>query len=174
MKRIEKILVINLFIALAVSSIRLNAQTTNYQVYALYVINIAKYSQWPVNSAEFHVTVLGKSKVFEELNKHASTKNINGAPMKVTQAESIADVDHTHIIYLSDGKSGMLEDLLKTIQGKPVMIIAEREGLVKRGAGFSFVLMDNNTLRFDINNTELEKHQIKVSKSLSTLANSSL
>jgi hypothetical protein len=68
----------------------------------------------------------------------------------------------------------MLEDLLKTIQGKPVMIIAEREGLVKRGAGFSFVLMDNNTLRFDINNTELEKHQIKVSKSLSTLANSSL
>jgi hypothetical protein len=52
-----------------------------------------------------------------------------------------------------------------------VMVIAEREGLYKKGAGFSFVILDNNTLRYDINSTENEKRQIKVSHSLQSLAN---
>jgi hypothetical protein len=174
MRSIDKILMINLFIAVAVSSIKVHAQTTNYQVYSLYVINMAKYSQWPASNSEFHITVVGKSKVFDELNKHAATKNINGAALRVTQSDEITDTDKINIIYLSDGKSGMLEDILKSTHGKPIMIIAEREGLVKKGAGFSFVLMDNNTLRFDINNSELEKRQIKVSKNLSSLAHSML
>jgi hypothetical protein len=174
MKRIVKIFLFNLLVASFVNSNYSYGQTTNYQVYALYVINIARYSQWPVSNTEFRITVVGKSKIFEELNKHAATKNINGAPLRVTQSESITDLGNVNIIYLSDGKSGMLEDILKMTQGKPIMIIAEREGMVKKGAGFSFVLMDNNTLRFDINNSELEKHQIRVSKSLSSLAHSTL
>ena len=65
----------------------------------------------------------------------------------------------------------MLDDILKATEGKPVLIITEREGLYKKGAGFSFVLLDNNTLRFDINNTDLEKRQIRVAKNLAALAN---
>jgi hypothetical protein len=80
-------------------------------------------------------------------------------------------IGQPHIIFLADGKSGALDDLLKATDGKPVLIIAEREGLFKKGAGFSFVIMENSTLRYDINNTELEKRQIKVSKNLSALAN---
>lgn len=57
-------------------------------------------------------------------------------------------------------------------EGKSIMVIAEREGLFKKGASFSFVVMDNNTLRYDINNAELEKRNIKVSKNLASLANS--
>ena len=38
------------------------AQTTNYQVYSLYVLNIAKYSSWPEVEGEFNITVFGKSK----------------------------------------------------------------------------------------------------------------
>jgi hypothetical protein len=60
------------------------------------------------------------------------------------------------------------------IDGKSVMIISEREGLFKKGAGFSFILMDNGTLRCDINNTDLEKRQIRVSKNLTALTNSSI
>jgi len=91
--------------------------------------------------------------------------------VKVTQVESIADIGQPHVLYLADGKSSSLDEIIKATQGKPVMIITEREGLYRKGAGFSFVVMDNSTLRFDINNTDLEKRSIKVSKSLSALAN---
>jgi hypothetical protein len=137
-------------------------------------MNIAKYSVWPGTPNEFHITVLGKSKVYDELLKMSGSKMIGSVPMKVNQVDDVSQLGQQQIIYLSDGKSSALDDVLKNIQGKPIMIITEREGLYKKGAGFSFVLMDNNTLRFDINNAELEKRQIKVSKSLTALAHTIL
>jgi hypothetical protein len=151
----------------------LSAQTTNYPVYALYVINIAKYSVWPVIGEELHVAVLGKTKVYDELIKH-NGKSVNGHILKVTAIENPQQVGSSHILYLADGKSGSLDDVLSATQGKAVLVICEREGLFKKGAGFSFVVMENNTLRFDINSTELGKRNIKVSKSLSSLANTSI
>ncbi len=149
------------------------AQTTNYQVYALYVVNIAKYSSWPSQSGELRIGVLGKTKVYEELLKQDG-KSVNGNVLKVFQGDTPDKLEDAHIIYIADGKSGSMEELLKVTEGKSVMIIAEREGLHKKGAGFSFVIMENSSLRFDMNQTDLEKRSIRVSKSISTLANSSI
>ncbi len=164
---------VSLLLCFTLTSFMMAAQTTNYPVYALYVINIAKYSAWPSSGNELNIAVLGKTKVYDELIKH-NGKTVNGHVLKVTAIENTQDIGSSHILYLADGKSGALDDALATTSGKPVMIICEREGLFKKGAGFSFIVMDNNTLRFDINATELDKRNIKVSKSLSTLANSSI
>ena len=139
----------------------------------MFVMNIAKYSSWPEQNTELHITVFGKSKIYDELLKH-NGKSVNGHVVKVTQADNVDAIGQTHIVYVADGKSSALDDIVKSTQGKPVLIIGEREGLFKKGAGFSFVVMENSTLRFDINNTELDKRQIKVSKSLSALANQSI
>lgn len=163
---------LNLYIVLALCLIAasVRAQTTNYQVYALFVMNIAKYSSWPDSDGELRITVFGKSKAYDELLKQ-NGKHVNGHQVKVTQIENVADIGQPHVLCLADGKSSSLDDIVKATHGKPVMIITEREGLYKKGAGFSFVVMDNSTLRFDVNNTDLEKRSIKVSKSLSGLAN---
>jgi hypothetical protein len=151
----------------------LHAQTTNYQVYALYVVNIAKYSSWPNVNGELKIAVFGKSKAFDELFKQ-NGKMVNGHTLKVLQVEDIANLGETHILYVSEGKSNAMEEVVKQTDGKSVMIVAEREGMFRKGAGFSFVIIENNTLKFDINATELEKRQIKVSKSLTTLAHESI
>ena len=168
--KVFKMSIIVLALCLSVTAY---SQTTNYQVYALFVVNIAKYSSFPSVANDFHVTVYGKTKVYDELVKQAG-KAVNGHPLKVSQSDDITQLGQAQIIYLADGKSAALDEILKATEGKPVMIICEREGLHKKGAGFSFIVTDNSTLRFDINNTELEKRQIKVSKNLSTLANSTI
>jgi hypothetical protein len=152
---------------------RVDAQTTNYQVYSLYVVNIAKYSSWPSVNGEFNITVFGKSKVYDELLKQ-NGKNVNGHVLRVKQVEDVNSIGQPQIIYLADGRSSALDDIVKLTEGKSVMIISEREGLHKRGAGLSFVVMENGTLRCDMNNTDLEKRQIKLSKNLSALTNSSI
>jgi hypothetical protein len=167
MKKIKVLLII--FFANRVVSY---AQTTNHQVYAVFVVSIAKYSSWPETEAkEFKITVLGKSKVYEELTKATANKDIHGKKIIVTQTVDIQSVSDSQIVYLPDGNSSQLMELQKFITGKSVMIIAEREGLFKKGASFSFVVLDNNTLRFDINRKESESHQIRISQSLSSLAN---
>ena len=151
------------------------AQTTNYQVYSVFVVSIAKYSSWPESDAkEFKIAVLGKSKVYDELAKSTTGKEIHGKKVQVTQLDEIPKSDFPQIIYVPDGQSSQLSELTKAMAGKPVMIIAEREGLFKKGANFSFVVLDNNSLRFDINKKELESHQLKISQNLIVLANETI
>ena len=77
------------------------AQTTNHQVYAVFVMSIAKYSSWPETEAkDFKITVLGKSKVYDELNKVAATKDVHGNKLAVTQTEDIQSIGDPQIIYL--------------------------------------------------------------------------
>jgi hypothetical protein len=166
----KRIAVIVLWFSIASAA---SAQTTNYQVYALYVVNIAKYSAWPEVKGELNIAVLGKSKIFDELMKQ-NGKVVNGNTLKISQIDDLAGLAEAHIVYISDNKSGTMEDVVRQTEGKSVMIVAEREGMFRKGAGFSFIVMENNTLKFDINVSELEKRQIRVSKSLSTLAHQSI
>jgi YfiR/HmsC-like len=154
------------------SSLSSEAQTTNHKVYSLFVVNIAKYASFPNIGNDFKIVVLGKSNVYEELQKVAATKDVNGKKMNVVQTDDVGKVADAQIIFLSDGKSSSLADLIKKFEGKPVMIISEREGLFKRGAGLSFIVSEDSKLRIDINKTDLEKRQIRLSQNIiSTLAN---
>lgn len=162
-----------LTVVLAGSSFSSVAQTTNYQVYALFVVNIAKYSEFPQLQGELEIASYGRSKAYDELVKQ-NGKNVNGHTLKVTQSDDLAALQKASVIYLADNKSSALDEVLKATEGRPVMIICEREGMFRKGAGLSFVVTDNNTLRFDVNNGELEKRQIKISKNLTALANTIL
>ena len=162
--------VLVIFIPFLLSNvISLKAQTTNFQVYSLFVMNIAKYSSWPDNGAEFQIVVFGNSKVYDELSKY-SDRGINGRKVQVTKVESPGEIGTPHIVYLSDNKSSQIDDVLNAVKGKPIMIVTEREGLYKKGAGFSFLITDENHLRFDINMSDLEKRGIKISKNLTGMA----
>jgi hypothetical protein len=158
------------YVALASSA---KAQTTNHSTYSLFVTSFAKYALWPASNGEFKITVLGKSKIYDELVKMTAGKNVNGNTYKIEQVEDIASVGYPQILFLPDHKSSNLSEVLKATQGKPTMIVTEREGLVKKGASLSFLIIDDK-LRFDINNTELEKRSIKVSSNLLNIANTSL
>lgn len=146
------------------------AQTTNYQAYSVFVYGMTKYMSWPSsNKTEFTIVVFGKSKVYDEMMKGLSGKTVNGLMIKIVQAEDITSVGEPHILYVSEGKSGQLDEIKRTTSGKAVLIIGEREGLHKKGAGMSFIAIDNK-LRIDINNGELTGRNIKTSTQMHALA----
>jgi len=147
------------------------AQTTNYQVYSVFVMSIARYSSWPASAGDFKITVIGKSKVYDELLRVSQTKDVNGKKIIVSLADDVSQIGDCNIVYISDNKSSTLDEISKKFEGQPVMIITEREGLYKKGASFSFVIIEESKLRFDINKSDLEKKQIKISQSLTALAN---
>jgi hypothetical protein len=147
------------------------AQTTNYQAYSVFVYGLSKYMSWPAtDKTEFTIAVVGKSKVFDEMVKTYAGKLINGLPVKIVQVDDPNEVVSPHIFYVSDGKSSVIEAIHKQTEGKPVLIIAEREGLHKKGATMSFIAIDNK-LRLDINAKELQTRQIKISAQLQALTN---
>jgi hypothetical protein len=151
----------------------IKAQTTNYAAYSLFVASFSKYASWPQTGNDFKITVLGKSKIYDELMKITANKNVNGLVYKITQVENVNEIGDTQILFIPDNKSSNLDDVVKATSGKPVMIVTEREGLLKKGADFSFLIIDNK-LKFDVNASNLEKRNIKVSSNLVSIANSSM
>jgi len=149
------------------------AQTTNYAAYSLFVASFSKYASWPHTGEDFKITVLGKSKIYDELLKITANKNVNGLMYKIIQVENVAEIGDSQILFIPDNKSSNLDDVVKATTGKPVMIVTEREGLARKGADFSFLVIDNK-LRFDINSSDLEKRNIKVSSNLVSIAYSSM
>lgn len=66
-------------------------------------------------------------------------------------------------------KSSLAKKLNEIFEDKLILIIWEREGLAKKGASLSFVTLEDDELKFDINKKELEQHQLKISNSLTSL-----
>jgi hypothetical protein len=153
-----------------------SAQTTNYKAHAIFVFSIAKYSQWPAAGAgnQFVIAVLGKTKLYDELVTSSANHTINGMKVSVLLVDDVSEIKQPQMVLVSDSKSSVLPDLLKATANQPVMIVTEREGLHKKGAGVSFFVNDAGKLNFDLNLTEMNKRTITLSKNLTSLAASTL
>lgn len=147
-------------------------QISNYKAYSIYVYSFSKYINWPEQSGskEFVITVVGKSKVREELEIMAQTKNVGGKKIVIKNTLNAEEIGPSHIVYLSDEKSSQLDEILAKLSNAYTLIIAERDGMAKKGASISFVTLEDNTLRFEVNEDALSNHHLKVSKSLLALA----
>jgi hypothetical protein len=157
-----RILAPGLFLLLLALPTRTVAQTTNHKAYAIFLYNFTKYVHWPEGSlaGDFKITVVGSSKVTQELTAIVQNKTVLGRKIVVSQVNTAQELTGAHLVYLSGGRSGDLEELLQKLAGKPVLVVTERDGLVRKGASISFVTLDDNSLRFTLNDKALNNLQI--------------
>ncbi|MBD0256946.1 MAG: YfiR family protein, partial [Cytophagales bacterium] len=135
-RSLRKIIAPALLCLLMALPTRTVAQTTNYKAYAIFLYNFTKYVHWPAGSltGDFRITVVGNSKVTQELTAIVQNKTVLGKKIVVTQVNTAQELTGAHLVYLSGGRSGDLEELLQKLAGKPVLVVTERDGLVRKGA----------------------------------------
>ncbi|HCQ28844.1 MAG TPA: DUF4154 domain-containing protein [Flavobacteriales bacterium] len=172
-KNLSRILNIGLLVVFILFSGFKNYQTydTNARIKAVFIYNFAKYIQWPSNYKDgpFIIGVFGESNVLKELNKMAKMKKINNRPLKVVQYKDIADIEKCHILYVPKKYSDEFNAINKKLKSQSTVVITENEGLLDKGAGINFVVI-NNRQKFEINKTLLKKKKLKVSNDLDKLA----
>ena len=147
------------------------AQETDYKAYTLFVYNFMKYIEWPEaqSKGDFIIAVLGDSPVNKELQTLAAGKKLKGRNIVLKKCNTFEETVGCHLLYISSSKSTSLKALKDQTKDKPVLIVGEREGLAKKGASLSFVTLDDDELKFDINKKEIEQHQLKIAGSLINL-----
>ena len=140
------------------------AQDVDYKSYTLFVYNFIKYIEWPETDSQgdFVIGVMGESPVYTELQGLASAKKVRGRNIILKQLSKPEEAQGCHLIYIVDNKSSMLKKLEEFALNKSILLVAEREGLAKKGAAFSFVTMDDDVLKFEINKSAIEKHALKI------------
>jgi hypothetical protein len=146
------------------------AQTTNHQAYSLFTYNFMKYTKWPEKEGNLVITIVGKTKVANELTTLSQTKTVEGKKIEVNSVENFESTKFSHIVFIADGKSSALKDIVEKTKGQPTLVITEREGLTGKGACISFLIMENGSLRFQVNDHELSSRNIQLANVIMSLA----
>lgn len=126
-------------------------QDKEYVVKAGMVRYFATCVKWPptampADTKEIILGVLGKNP-FAGCEKMLSGKEVRGMTIKVVEMKSPADLAGAHIAFIGKGDDGKLGDIMKALDGKPVLTVGETEAFGKAGGVLEFVIEDGK-IRF--------------------------
>ena len=145
------------------------AQEADYKAYTLFLYNFMKYVEWPDQTGDFTIGIVGNSPIEKELITLSENKKAKGKKIVVKVINTAEDGETCNMIYLPSSKSSMLKQIMEKVKGKPILVVAEREGLAQKGAGISFAVDDDDARKFDINKSSLESHSLKIANILMQL-----
>lgn len=156
---------------------QMKAQGISYRAQSLYIYKFTRYVQWPegVEGDTLVIGVFGNSPIEDELRLMASLKRAAGnRPIKIRQIEGLGGLSYMfqepaqalHILYVPSSKSRQLTAILQFMAERPVLVVAERGGLARRGACVNFMVTEDDILRFEYNQTKLGQLRLAVAEEL--------
>lgn len=146
---------------------KLSAQGFDDKTRALYILDIAKYVEWPeevLNSSEdFYIGILTRDdRLFWELEAQSKTrKTIQGKNISLLHFREISQIEATRILYMNSEEDYEMDKILEKTQGFHTMIISE--GYEFRESMLNFVVVDNYP-RFELNEELLNKEGMQVNE----------
>jgi len=145
---------------------------TNAKIKAVFIYNFTKYIEWPSDhkGGDFTIAILGDNKaLFEELNKMSQIKKIANQSFSIVRYKAISQVNVPHILYIPSDSTEELAKAVEKLRGKSTLIVTEKPGMARRGAGINFVIVGDRQ-KFELNKSNVEKHNLKVASTLENLA----
>lgn len=162
-------LMIALEITGSLATNRVFGQEPGYMSQSLFIYQFTKYITWPdeYTQTDLIIGVYGKSPILDELKIMASLKKApNGNPIIIRSITSIEEMQTIHILYIPSAKSREINAINLQLSDKPTLTVAERDGMAKKGAIISFIILETGILKFEINKTALEKKKLIIAPDL--------
>jgi hypothetical protein len=103
-----------------------------------------------------------------ELDNLARTKMIGSQKCVIKYFNQVKDIQKCHMLFIPTDKSDEIETILKQVKGMNTLVVTEKPGLAKKGAGINFVSIDNKQ-KFELNKANVGKYGLKVSSNLLSL-----
>jgi len=153
---------------------RADGSLSEYQVKALFLLNFAKYVDWPASSpaetnGPFTIGVFGENKFGDDLQKVVAGKNIGGRGFVVRQIESAGDVGKCSILFISGSEKEHLAEILDGVKDSPILTVGESEEFFKQGGGIKFTMKEGK-VRLEVNLEATRRAHLQVSSKLLNVA----
>lgn len=150
-----------------------SAQEFNYKVNAMYIYYFTKYIDWPDYPGSDYLTigVLGNSPVTDQLKIIIAGKKAGSIPIIIRRIE-ISEVKRCQIIVVSKSESPVMRQVQEATRNLPVLIVAEKQGLIKKGATICIYIddEDNFKTKFEISKENIQARKLKVANELLAMA----
>lgn len=146
----------------------LHGQTSEYILKAGFMERFTRFIEWPGDSIQsdttkpFIILVIGKNPFGENLKYVFSKTRIKNRKVFIRNAEKLDSTGYYHMIFIGNTSSRELRSILKYAQYKPIITVSETEGYGSQGVLINFFI-ENNKIRFEINQEAFRKSGLKVS-----------
>jgi hypothetical protein len=126
-----------------------------YPVKAAFLINFAKFAEWPADSlqaraAAVSICVFGRDPFGDVLEKTVAGRSAGGRPLVIERHRKVDELRACHVLFISGSESGHVTELLERLADKPVLTVGESDGFARRGGVIGLVVEDNRA-RFEVN-----------------------
>jgi hypothetical protein len=148
--------------------------SVEYQVKAAFLLNFAKFIEWPPNAfpsekTPITVCVFGYDPFGNILDEIIRGKNINNHELLARRINELPDLKGCQLVFAGEREEKRLPEILNSLKGTNVLLVGESEDFAERGGGIQFYL-ENNRMRFAVNVDAVQRAHLTVSSKLLALA----
>ena len=168
------LLAISLIMGLALSSMSqtsMNTMNTRAKFKATYILNFAKYAEWPAayKQGDFIIGVVGDNDLALNLETAAKTKKINSQTLVVKRFKSPAEVSKCHLIYVAGASTSAVDPYINKAKEYNCLTVTEGKGLIERTSAINFVVV-GAAMKYEMNKSLFKQQDLIVSNTLENLA----
>jgi hypothetical protein len=139
------------------------------QVKAAYLYNFANFVQWPVTGdGPLVIGIAGDDAFAEIVSLTVRERKVNGRELRTRRLASIDDPAGCQMLYVGVMRPREAAELMQRVRG-PVLTVGETAQFLREGGMVRFYLQNNN-VRFQINQKNAEAAGLKVSSQLLAIA----
>lgn len=157
----------------SVAAINGASEDVELRVKAAYLLNFARFVEWPGTSAEASepvvIAVLGHDLIGAALETTVHGKTVRGRPIKIKRYASLEQIDRCDILFIPRSEAKRSRPVLGDLSGRPILTVGETDGFLEQGGVVEFQLIDE-TLRFSINVAPADRAGLKISSELLRVA----
>ena len=149
-----------------------SGQQDESQLKAVFVLNFAKLTEWPVDSSAdsgtFTIAILGKVPSSTFITTLQS-QTIHGAKVNVRHIETVAAAKGVRLVYITGSERQRLSGILREFSHQNILTVSDISGFCDAGGMIGLVPIQNR-LGFEVNLASVRKTRISVSSQLLKLA----
>jgi hypothetical protein len=140
-------------------------------VKAAFLYRFASYVEWPPDapSGPLVIAVAGAEDIATRLDELLPRLTVRGQPAQVRRVDEVNELDGVHILYIAPQAMKRLRALRTAALARPILIVADEDGGLERGAVVNFIEANRN-VRFEISLTAADRAHLKINSSLLSVA----
>ncbi len=146
----------------------------NSTVIAAIVLNLARFTDWPVNTfakadKSVRLCVLGDN-ITQDAFSQIDGKQVGSRRLSVIHLPRIKNTEQCHLLYASAIDRGTAIQLLAELNGRPIFTVSGDDSHFLEDGGMVLLKLENGKMNIEINLNAVNKVGLKISSRLLQLA----
>jgi hypothetical protein len=166
-----------------------SASTREYQVKAAFLYNFIMFVDWlpekmPAAGEPIVIGIIGKDP-FENAFEPIKDKQVNGRKVvvkrfrgleeikksaKAEMDKEIEEIRKCHLLFICSSEKGVAKEITDLVKNNNVLTVGDIPGFLESGCGIINFILEEEKVRFEINETKAEQSKLQIRSQLLRLA----